>query len=112
MKGTTIKIIGQEGEFLNFLRPVKAAAGLPLMKTVLATLAKVVLIPLRLTAVVSAADAAIQKKIYWSGRSSDLAPRTKALIISNEKINNIIKIVKSLEESDLLIKGVSKIIKN
>ena len=64
MKGTTRKIIGQDGEFLNFLRSVKAAAGLPLMKTVLATLAKGVLIPLRLTTVVSAADAAIQKKIY------------------------------------------------
>ena len=34
------------------------------------------------------------------------------LIISNEEINDIIKIVKSFEESDLLIKGVSKTIKN
>ena len=34
------------------------------------------------------------------------------LIISNEKMNNIMKIVKSLEESGLLIKGVSETIKN
>ena len=34
------------------------------------------------------------------------------LIISNEEMNNILKIVKSVEESDLLIKGVSQTIKN
>ena len=51
-------------------------AGLPLMKSVLTLLAKSVLIPLGLIAAASAADAAIQKKIYGSG--------TTALIISNE----------------------------
>ena len=35
-----------------------------------------------------------------------------SLIISNEKINDILKIVKSLQESALLIKGVSRTIKN
>ena len=34
------------------------------------------------------------------------------LIISNEEMNDIMKIVKSLEESGLLIKDVSKTIKN
>ena len=34
------------------------------------------------------------------------------LIISNEEMNDIMKIVKSLEESGLLIKGVSEKIKN
>ena len=34
------------------------------------------------------------------------------LILSNEQMKNIMKIVKSLEEYDLLIKGVSKTIKN
>ena len=34
------------------------------------------------------------------------------LIISNEEMTDIMKIVKSLEESDSLIKGVSKTIKN
>ena len=35
-----------------------------------------------------------------------------ALIISNKEMENIIKIVKSLEESGLLIKGVSESVKN
>ena len=37
---------------------------------------------------------------------------TTTLIISNEEMNDIIKIVKSLEKSGLLIKGVRKSIKN
>ena len=41
-----------------------------------------------------------------------LAYGTATLIISNEEMNDIIKIVKSLEESGLLIKGVRKSIKN
>ena len=36
----------------------------------------------------------------------------KTLIILNEDMNDIMKIVKSLEESGLLIKGVSETIKN
>ena len=84
-------------------------------------LAKSVLIPLGLTAAASATDdAAIHKEILGSGRrSSDLAScppdldsRATKLIISSEKINDIIKIVKSLEESGLLIKGVSETITN
>ena len=62
--------------------------------------AKSVLIPLGLTAVASAVDAAIHKKTFRSG--------FKTLVISNEEMNYVIKIVKSLEESGLLIKGVSK----
>ena len=62
-------------------------AGLPLMKTVFTPLAKIVLIPLGLTA----ADKAILKKIYGSGRPSDLAPQTTALIILI--LDDIIKIV-------------------
>ena len=52
----------------------------------------------------SATDAAIQKKIYGSG--------TIALVISNEEMEDIMKIVKSLEESGLPIKGISETIKN
>ena len=52
----------------------------------------------------SAADATIQKKIYGSG--------TTALIISNEEIEDMMKIVKSLEESALLMKTISEIVKN
>ena len=74
------------------------------MKNVFKLLAKSVLIPLRLIAEVSAIDTAVQKKIFGSGMA--------ALIILNEEIDDIMKIVKSLEESGLLIKGVSETIKN
>ena len=79
-------------------------AGLPLMKSVLTLLAKSVLIPLGLIAAASAADAAIQKKIYGSG--------TTALKISNEETEHIMKIVKLLEELGLLIKGIYETLKN
>ena len=79
-------------------------AGLRLMKSVLTPLAKNVLLPSGLSAGMSATDAAIQKKIYGSG--------TTALIISNEEMKDIIKIVKSREESGSLIKGISETIKN
>ena len=50
--------------------------------------------------------------MFVSGKCpSHLANRT-TLIISNEEMNDIMKIVKSLEESGLLIKGVSETIKN
>ena len=42
----------------------------------------------------------------------DLASRMAKLITRNEEMNNIMKIVKSLEESSLLTKGVSKTIEN
>ena len=79
-------------------------AGLRLMKSVLTPLAKNVLLPSGLSARMSATDAAIQKKIYGLG--------TAALIISNEEMKDIIKIVKSREESGSLIKGISETIKN
>ena len=67
--------------------------------------------PLGLT-VAGATDAAIHQKIFgFCTRSLDFAKRT-ALIISNEEMNDITKIGKSLEESGLLIKDVSETIKN
>ena len=75
-------------------------ADLPLMKSVLTSLAKMVLIPLGLSAIMSEADAAIQKKIYGSD--------TTALITSNETTEYMMKIVKSLKESELLIKLVKQ----
>ena len=74
------------------------------MKNVLKPLAKSALIPLGLTASAPANDAAIQKKFFGSGMTT--------LIISNEEMDDIMKIIKSLEESGLLIKGVTKTIKN
>ena len=79
-------------------------AGLSLMKSVLAPLAKSVLLPFGLSTTMSTTDAVIQMKIHGSG--------TTALIISNEKMEVIMKIVKSLEESGLLIKRISEAIKN
>ena len=84
------------------------AVGLPLMKSVLTYIS--VLLPFGLSAVMSVTDAAIPKKkmiiiiIHGSGST--------ALIISNEERKDIMKIVKSLGESGLLIKGISKTIKN
>ena len=101
LKGTTRKIASQEGECLNFLKSL-ITTGLPLMKNVLTPLTKSFLIPLGLT-VASATDAAVQKTIYVSG--------TTALIISNEEIEDVMKIVKLLEESGLLINGISETIK-
>ena len=60
----------------------------------------------------SAADGAIQKKTFGSGRPPDLALRTTALKISKEELEDIIKIVNSLEKSGLLIKGISETIEN
>ena len=59
---------------------------------------------LGLTAAASATDADIQKKIYGSS--------TTASVFSNEELNDIMKIVKSLEESGLPIKSVSKTVEN
>ena len=77
---------------------------MPLTGNVLKPLVESVLIPLGLTAAASATDAAIHKKMLGSG--------TTTIIISNEEMNDIMKIIKSLEESRLLIKGVSELIKN
>ena len=100
---TTRKITGQEGGFLNFLRPL-ITAGLPLMKSVITPLAKNVLLPFGLSAGMPAAYAAIQNKIYGSGST--------VLIITNKEMKDIMKIIKLLEESGLLIKEISEAIKN
>ena len=78
-------------------------AGLPLMKNMFIPLAKGVLIPLRLTAAESAADAKIYKI---------LASGTKTLIISDKEREGIMRIVKSPEESGLLVKGVNEKLEN
>ena len=62
------------------------------------------MIPLVLTASSAATDATIQKKIYGSG--------TTALIISNEEMEDIMNIVKSLQESGLPKKVISETIKS
>ena len=101
---TQLYKIGQSGGFLGRLLGPLLKTGLPLIGNVLKPLAKSVLIPLGLTAAASATDAAIHKKMFGSGNTT--------LIISNEEMNDIMKIVKSLEESGLFIKAVSETIKN
>ena len=96
---TQLHKIGQSEGFLDRLLGPLIKTGLPLIRNILKLLAKNVLIPLQLIAAASAADATIQKKMFGSG--------VTALIISNVKMNDVMKIVKCLEESGLVIKGVS-----
>ena len=102
LKETSRKAIGQKWGFLNFLQPLMTA-DLSFIKNILTPLTKSVLIPLGLTAV-STKDAAIQKKIFGSGMT--------AWIISNEEMEDIMKIVKPPEESGLVMKGISEITKS
>ena len=74
-------------------------------------LAKSASIPLVLTAAASTADTGIHKKILGSGNPSSSHNNT-VLIISNDEIGDIIKIVKSLEDSGLLLKGVTETVQN
>ena len=97
-KAQISKII-QSGEFLGSL--LSKLAG-PLMKAI--SLAKNVLAPLGITTAASAIDVGIQKKIHGSG--------TTTLIISNEEMNYIMKIIQALEDSNILLKGANKTIEN
>ena len=94
----------QSGGFLGRILGPLLKTGLPLIKNVIKPLAKSVLISLGWTAAALAADAGIHKKILES--------RNTTLIISNDKIEDIIKIVKSLEDSGLLLKGFAKTVQN
>ena len=93
-----IKKLIQSGGFLGKL--LSKLAG-PLMKVAL-PLAKNVLAPLGLTAAMSAIDGSIEKKIHGSGIK----------VIIEEDVQDIIKVIKELENSDILLKGVSKTIEN
>ena len=77
---------------------------LPLIGNVRKPLAKSVLISLGWTATASATEAAILNKMFGSAFIT--------LIISNEEMEDIMKIVKPFEDSGLLIRGVSETIKN
>ena len=101
---THLHEIGQSGTFVGrLLRPL-LKTGLPLIGSVLKPLGKSILRPIGLTVPASETDAAIHKKMFGSGVTT--------LIIPNEEMNDIIKIIKSLEESSLLIKAVRETIKN
>ena len=94
-----IKNIIQSGGFLGKL--LSKLAG-PLMKVAM-PLAKNVLVPLGLTAPTSAIDGSIQKKMHGS---------EVKLIIEQEDMNDIMKLIEALENSGILLKGVSKTIEN
>ena len=81
----------------------------PLMKVVM-PLAKNVLALLGLTAAISAIDGSIKKKMLGSGATKGAG--TTTLIISSDEIDDILKIVKSLENSGVLLKGVSETIQH
>ena len=68
------------------------------------SLGKNILAPLGLSEAMSPTDADIQKKMHGSG--------TKTVKFSNKDLNDMTKIVKALEDSDVLMKGVTKILKN
>ena len=87
----------QSGGFLGSL--LSKLAG-QLMKVAI-PLAKNVLAPLGITAASKAIDAGIQKKIHGSGTT----------IISNKEMNNNIKVVQALEDSNILLKGVKNQLK-
>ena len=90
--------IGQSGGFLGRILG-------PLLKTVspvIGNVLKRVLISLELTAAASATDAGIHKKIFGSGMTT--------LIIANEKMNDIMKIVKSFKKKKTRKRGISQIV--
>ena len=64
---------------------------------------------MELTAAAWAADAGIHKKILGSGHNH---PSSTTLIISNDELGGITKIVKSLEDCGLLLKGVTETVQN
>ena len=98
-KAQISKIIQSDG-FLGSL--LSKLAG-PLMKVAFPS-AKNILRLLGITADASAIDAGIHKKIHGSG--------TTTLIISNKDMTGIMKIVQALEDSNILLKGVTETIKN
>ena len=97
-----IKKIIQSGEFLGKLLGPLLKTGLPLLKSVIKPLGL-----LGLTPASSAIDAGVQKKILGSSSTSKTT-----LIISNKEMNDIMKIVQALENSGVLLKGVTETIKN
>ena len=97
---TQLHKIRQSGGFLDKHLGPLVKTGLPLIGNVLKPLTKRVLIILGVTAAASATDAAVHEKMVGSGFTT--------LIISNEQIKNIMRVVKSLQESGLLMKGISE----
>ena len=88
-----------KGEFLQFLMTL-LKSGLPLLKSAVKPLGMLVL-----TAAASATDAAINRKIFGSGNQITLT-------ISNDDMQDLLKIVKPLEHSGILSDGITETVKN
>ena len=99
-KAQITKIIQSGGFLVSFLSKLVGS----LMKVAVTLAKKNLLASLGITAAASAIDAGIQRKMHGSG--------TKTLIISNKKMNDIIKIIQALEDSNILLKGITKTINN
>ena len=97
----------QSSAFLSRLLGPLLKTVLLLIKNVIKPLAKSVLISLGLTAAASAVDTGIRKNILGSGHNN-----ATTLIIPNNEIEDIDKIVKSLEHSALLLKGVTETVQH
>ena len=97
---TRLSKIIQSGGFLGRILVPLLKTGLPLLKSVIESLGL-----LGLTSASSAIHVGVQKKIYGSGSAA-------ALITSYNDIQNILKVVKSLEDSGVLLKGVTETIHN
>ena len=91
-------------QFGGFLGSLLSKLEGPLMK-VAVPLAKNILAPFGITAAASAIDSGIHKKIYIHGSG------TTTLIISNKEMHDIMKIVQALEDSNILLKRVTKTIR-
>ena len=89
----------QKGGFLRFLVPL-LKSGLPLLKSLIKPLCM-----LGLTAAASATDAAMHKKVLGTGNHT-------TLIISNDDLNGILKVIKYLENSGVLLDGITEKVKN
>ena len=92
---------GQSGGFLGrFIGPL-SKTGFILMKNVLKPLAALILL-----------DAAIQGEILGSGMRLLNVTKQTTPLISNEEMDNIIKVIKSPQVSGLFKKGLSETIQN
>ena len=99
----------QSGGFLGGLLGQLQKMELRLIKNVTKPLTKNVLIPLGLIEAASATDVGIHKKILGWGHNHSLST---TLMISINKIEDIIKTVKSPEYSGVLLKGITETVQN
>ena len=104
----------QSAGFLGKLLGPLLKTGLLLIENVIKPLGKSILIPLGLVAAASASDKEYIKKKLGSrfNHPSSSASHNTTSIISNDEIGDIIKIIKCLEDSGLLLKGVTETVEN